>query len=80
LNPVTDELEQASENIFKVWDLDIPSEEGELVKQLKKALSENSLRTEPSAFDDLGKGKDLKEASLDDLIAGIADLSLNKKV
>ncbi|KAK2408500.1 hypothetical protein P8452_70269 [Trifolium repens] len=80
LDPVTDELEQASENIFKVWDLDIPSEEGELVKQLKKALSENSLRTEPSAFDDLGKGKDLKEASLDDLIAGIADLSLNKKV
>jgi hypothetical protein len=80
LDPVTDELEQASENIFKVWDLDIPSEEGELVKQLKKALSENSLRTEPSAFDDLGKGKDMKEASLDDLIAGIADLSLNKKV
>ncbi|CAJ2651297.1 hypothetical protein L195_g009452 [Trifolium pratense] len=78
LDSVTDELEQASENIFKVWDLDIPSEEGELVKQLKKALSENSLRTEPSAFD--VSGKDLKEVSLDDLIAGIADLSLNKKV
>lgn len=64
----TDESEQASESIFKVWDLDIPSEEGELVKELKKALSKNSLR------------KDMKEESLDDLIAGIADLSLNKKV
>lgn len=63
----TDESEQASESIFKVWDLDIPSEEGELVKELKKALSKNSLR------------KDMKEESLDDLIAGIADLSLNKK-
>jgi len=65
----TDESEQASESIFKVWDLDIPSEEGELVKELKKALSKNSsLR------------KDMKDESLDDLIAGIADLSLNKKV
>lgn len=64
----TDESEQTSESIFKVWDLDIPSEEGELVKELKKALSKNSLR------------KDMKEESLDDLIAGIADLSLNKKV
>lgn len=90
----TDEMEEASDNIFKVWDLDIPVEEGELVKQLKKALSENSLKTAPSGFDDSEKGKDLKEGSLDDLIAGkdlnegplddliagIAELSLNKKV
>jgi len=62
----TDESAQTSESIFKVWDLDIPSEEGELVKELKKALLKNSLRNE--------------EGSLDDLIAGIADLSLNKKV
>lgn len=88
--------EAASDNIFKVWDLDIPVEEGELVKQLKKALLENSLKTTaPSVFDDSEKGKDLlkegsldvliadkdlNEGPLDDLIAGIAELSLNKKV
>ncbi|XP_058747365.1 uncharacterized protein LOC131620337 isoform X2 [Vicia villosa] len=95
LDSATDEMEEASDNIFKVWDLDIPVEEGELVKQLKKALLENSLKTTvPSVFHDSEKGKDLKEGSLDvliadkdlnegpldDLIAGIADLSLNKKV
>ncbi|CAK8561282.1 unnamed protein product [Lathyrus sativus] len=75
LDCATDEMEEASENIFKVWDLDIPVEEGELVKQLEKALSENSLRTEPSNFADSGKGKDLKEGLLDDLIA---DKDLNE--
>lgn len=74
------EVEHTSENIFKIWDLDIPSEEGELVKQLDKALSENPFQTVPSSFDDTGKLKDLKEGSLDDLIGGIADLSLNNKV
>ncbi|KAL5079205.1 hypothetical protein RYX36_007626, partial [Vicia faba] len=61
LNCANDEMEEAYENIFKVWDLDIPVEEGELVKQLKKALS---------VLDDSEKGKDLKEGSLDNLIAG----------
>ncbi|KAL5082269.1 hypothetical protein RYX36_010690 [Vicia faba] len=60
LNCANDDMEEASENIFKVWDLDIPVEEGELVKQLKKALS---------ILDDSEKGKDLKEGSLDNLIA-----------
>ncbi|XP_061339590.1 uncharacterized protein LOC133286214 [Gastrolobium bilobum] len=77
LDSSTYEMEHASENIFKIWDLDIPSEEGELVKQLDKALTENSFQ---SSFDDSGKWKSLKEGSLDALIAGIADLSLNKKV
>jgi hypothetical protein len=59
LDSGTYEMDQASENIFKVWDLDIPYEEGELVKELKEVLSENSLR------------KDLKEGSLDDLIVAL---------
>ncbi|XP_004514342.1 uncharacterized protein [Cicer arietinum] len=80
LNAATYEIDDAAENIFKIWDLDIPSEEGELVKQLEKALSEKSLPPAPSAFDYSVNGKDPKEESVDDLIAGIADLSLNKLV
>lgn len=80
LNSPSYEVEHASENIFKIWDLDIPTEEVELVKQLDKALSEKSFGTVSSSFDDSGKWKNLKEGSVDDLIAGIADLSLNKKV
>ncbi|CAJ1978573.1 unnamed protein product [Sphenostylis stenocarpa] len=70
------EMEHLAENIFKIWDIDIPSEEGELVKQLDKALSENSFQTVPSSFNDSGKLMDMN--SLDDLVAGIADLSLNE--
>ncbi|KAL2327673.1 hypothetical protein Fmac_021100 [Flemingia macrophylla] len=74
------EMEQLAENIFKIWDLDIPSEEGELINQLDKAISENSFQTVASSFDDSVKWKDIKESSLDDLTAAIADLSLNKNV
>lgn len=74
------EMENTSENLFKIWDWDIPSEEGELAEQLDKALTENTFQAGPSSVDDSGKLGDLKEGSLDDLIAGIADLSLNKKV
>nr|KYP41503.1 hypothetical protein KK1_037121 [Cajanus cajan] len=76
----SNEMEQLAENIFKIWDLDIPSEEGELVNQLDNALSENSFQTVPSSLGDLVKWKDIKENSLDDLTAAIADLSLNKNV
>ncbi|KAJ1381522.1 hypothetical protein SESBI_45072 [Sesbania bispinosa] len=58
----TYEMQHSSENIFKVWDLDIPSEECELVEQLDKALLENSFQTVP-AFDDSGNGKGSKEDS-----------------
>ncbi|KAK7257217.1 hypothetical protein RIF29_31024 [Crotalaria pallida] len=76
----TYEVEHASENIFRIWDLNIPTEEVELVKQLDKALSENYFSTVSSSFNDSGKWKDLKEVSVDDLIGAIADLSLNNKV
>uniref|UniRef100_A0A6N2L6U6 Uncharacterized protein n=1 Tax=Salix viminalis TaxID=40686 RepID=A0A6N2L6U6_SALVM len=71
------DTEPSTEDIFKVWDLDIPDEEDELVKQLNKALSENPAQsTAPS--DDSGVLKDLKEESLDSLINSIADLSLDQ--
>ncbi|CAL0303779.1 unnamed protein product [Lupinus luteus] len=75
----TYELENASENIFRIWDLNIRTEEDDLVKQLDKVLSGNSFEAVSSSFDDSRKWKDLKEVSVDDLIAGIADLSLNKE-
>lgn len=76
LDSTSYEMEHLTDNIFKVWDLDITSEEGELVKQLDKALSENSFQTSPGDSLKL----DMKESSLDDVITGIADLSLNKNV
>ncbi|KAL2469330.1 uncharacterized protein Fot_50906 [Forsythia ovata] len=71
------ELEQSTEDIFKVWDLDIPPEEDELIEQLNKALAESTLEPTPSVPDDSEQWKRLKDESLDDLISGIAYLSLN---
>ncbi|CAK9142081.1 unnamed protein product [Ilex paraguariensis] len=70
--------EPSNEDIFKVWDLDIPDEEDELITQLNKAIAESSLEPIPSAFDDSGVWKGLKVESIDDLIAGITELSLNQ--
>ncbi|KAI4322926.1 hypothetical protein L6164_022576 [Bauhinia variegata] len=75
LDTTTYEMEHSSDNIFRIWDLDISShEEGELVEQLNKALGESSMQTTPR-FDDSVEWKD---DSLDNLIAGIGDLSLNQ--
>ncbi|KAL4390680.1 hypothetical protein AHAS_Ahas03G0169300 [Arachis hypogaea] len=68
------DVEDMSENIFKIWDLDVQSEEGELVKQLEKALSESPLQMAPSSSENSGKWKDF---SLDDLIGGMTDLSID---
>lgn len=72
------DMEQSSDDIFKIWDLNIPFEEGELVKQLNKALAANSFQTMPPPFEDSEELKVSEEGSLDNLIAGIADLSLNQ--
>ncbi|KAK7824124.1 hypothetical protein CFP56_034761 [Quercus suber] len=64
-------------NTLQVWDLDIPAEDGELVKQLNKALTDNSFESIPSTLNDSGAWKDLEEQSFDSLIAGISDLSLH---
>lgn len=62
-------VEPVSDDIFKVWDLDIPVEEDELDKQLKEALTSNA-GTRVS-----GK-KGLEAEYLDSLVQSIADLSL----
>ncbi|KGN43174.1 uncharacterized protein LOC101213547 [Cucumis sativus] len=65
-------------NIFHVWDLNFPPVEDELVEQLNKALTENSVELVPSMDSNLGVSKDLKEDLLDDLINSISDLSLEQ--
>ncbi|XP_022726383.1 uncharacterized protein LOC111282536 [Durio zibethinus] len=75
----TEETNGSTVDIFRVWDLDIPVEEDDLIKQLNKAIAETSFQSMPSAFDDSTAWKDLKDEPLDDLVAGIADLSLNTK-
>ncbi|GMN55776.1 hypothetical protein TIFTF001_024891 [Ficus carica] len=77
-----DDVEPSTNDIFRVWDLNIQPEENELGKQLNKILGESDLQSEPSAIDDSSagrdlKGKDLKEESLDDIIAAISEISLN---
>lgn len=69
--------EQSVGDIFKVWDLGFPAEEGEFIDQLNKALYRSSLQpSSPSVSDDaLLKG--LNDITIDDIISGISDLSLN---
>ncbi|XP_019157433.1 PREDICTED: uncharacterized protein LOC109154002 [Ipomoea nil] len=54
-----------AENIFKVWEFDIPDEEDELIGQVKKAIAQRSLE------------QGANDQSLDDIISGIADMSLS---
>ncbi|KAH8510640.1 hypothetical protein H0E87_008254 [Populus deltoides] len=73
------DIEPSTKDIFKVnLGFGIPDEEDELIKQLNKALAENPVQSTPSSSDDSGARKDLKEESLDTLIHGIADLSLDQ--
>ncbi|KAK9286289.1 hypothetical protein L1049_014679 [Liquidambar formosana] len=73
------EMDPSTEDIFRVWDLDISAdEEDELVKQLNKALAGSHFQSKPSTFNDSMAWKDMKESSVDDLIAGFGDLSLNR--
>lgn len=71
------ELEQSTEDIFKIWDFDTPPEENDLMKQLNKALAGNPLEAAPPFSDDSDAWNVLQDRSVDDLISGIADLTLN---
>lgn len=74
-----DEIKPLTDDIFRVWDLNIPTEENELGKQLNKILEDNDLQSKPSAaFANSGAADDLKEESLEDIIEAIANISLGK--
>lgn len=65
-------------DIFRVWDLNLPPVEDELTEQLNKALTQNSVESVPSMDSNLSVSKDFKEDLLDDLINSISDLSLEQ--
>ncbi|XP_010276644.1 PREDICTED: uncharacterized protein LOC104611329 [Nelumbo nucifera] len=95
----SDDIDSTPNDIFRVWNLDTQVEEDELVKELKKALAENSIRSMPLNLDDVGTGPlrdtpvsldgtrrdttlydlgtETNEEAIDNLIAGIADLSFH---
>ncbi|WCJ40898.1 hypothetical protein M5689_021797 [Euphorbia peplus] len=76
----TYESEPSTQEIFKVWDLGIQPEDDELFKQLTKVLSESPDHLVVASTTDYSRAyKDLEEQSLDDLTAGLADLSLNQQ-
>ncbi|KAF9602144.1 hypothetical protein IFM89_025311 [Coptis chinensis] len=72
---LTNETEFPIDDIFKVWDLNTPvPEEDELVKQLEESLTESYLATQPLALENSGSDWDI--GTIDSLIAGLTDLSL----
>ncbi|KAK9691006.1 hypothetical protein RND81_09G170200 [Saponaria officinalis] len=75
LGSTTWEVESSSENIFKVWDLEISDEQDDFTKQLTIALAESPLPINP---DDSTALEDIVLVSVDDLISGIGDLSLKQ--
>nr|GMD50436.1 uncharacterized protein LOC109154002 [Ipomoea batatas]GME06486.1 uncharacterized protein LOC109154002 [Ipomoea batatas]GME10467.1 uncharacterized protein LOC109154002 [Ipomoea batatas] len=66
-----------AENIFKVWELDIPDEEDELIGKVKKAIAQRSLQPVASVSEDSPSSRGWNDQSLDDIISGIADMSLS---
>ncbi|KAG7544497.1 hypothetical protein ISN44_As12g000850 [Arabidopsis suecica] len=73
-NVIEDPVKVTPQEIFKVWDLEIVGDDDEedgLVLQLKKALDESST-VQPLNDDQVVSEK----SNIDDLIAGISDLSL----
>ncbi|KAM1763643.1 hypothetical protein ACFX11_002966 [Malus domestica] len=71
------EMEPSTKDIFRVWDLDVPAEEDDLVKQLNKALEESLPQPVASTFDDSDVWKSMKVDSVDDLLT-MASASLLK--
>ncbi|KAJ0965545.1 hypothetical protein J5N97_026683 [Dioscorea zingiberensis] len=71
------EFVELRENIFKVWDLEIPDEEDEdeLIQQLNRLLSGSKAGPLPS---NPGKPVVLDDEKVDELVTGITDLSLQQ--
>lgn len=73
---LANEREFPREEIFKIWDLNTPSDEAdEFVNQLEKALEGTPHTTEPLAVE--YSTSDLDLGTLEDLISGFADMSLH---
>ncbi|KAK4424103.1 hypothetical protein Salat_1603700 [Sesamum alatum] len=72
------QMDLSTDDIFKVWDLNVsPEEDDNLTKQLHKALEQSSSEATTSVSDHSEAWKGSHDESVDDLISGIADLSLS---
>ncbi|VFQ64196.1 unnamed protein product [Cuscuta campestris] len=69
--------DQPADNIFKVWEIDIPDEEDELIGHVKKALAECSSEPEGSVPEGSEMSVGLNDRFLDDLILRFDDMSLS---
>lgn len=76
LDLLAHDMKQSSDDIFKIWDLNIPTEE-EFVKQLNKALSTNSLQTAQPSFDDSEQWRVLDQGLPDNLVSSENSEQLN---
>ncbi|XP_057545180.1 uncharacterized protein LOC130824262 [Amaranthus tricolor] len=66
-----------SDEIFKIWDLEITIEQDDFTLQLNKALAGYApSHIQPNT--DVTALKDIMHASIDDIVSGIGDLSLNQ--
>ncbi|XP_021738722.1 uncharacterized protein LOC110705178 [Chenopodium quinoa] len=74
----TFEVNTSLEDIFKVWDLGISDEQDEFGKQLNKALADVPSQIQSSSSDSAVVLNDPMQVSIDDVIAGIGDLSLKQ--
>ncbi|KAI4342110.1 hypothetical protein MLD38_026767 [Melastoma candidum] len=77
------EVGLSHEDIFKVWDLNVPEEDGEFLSQLRNALAQPSSGQPQQSLLDSDDSNNLQEpegglVNLNDLVSGIADLSLKE--
>ncbi|XP_054812963.1 uncharacterized protein LOC129313682 isoform X2 [Prosopis cineraria] len=77
LDLLAHDMEQSSDDIFKIWDLNIPTEEDEFDKQLNKALATNSLRMTPSSLGDSEQWKVSGQGSAGYLVSSDNSEQLN---
>ncbi|KNA05414.1 hypothetical protein SOVF_190590 [Spinacia oleracea] len=74
----TSEVYPSSVDIFKVWDLGVSEDQDDFAKLLNKALDDNIPAQIQSSTSDSAALIDPMHVSMDDLIAGIGDLSLKQ--
>ncbi|KAK4255788.1 hypothetical protein QN277_008741 [Acacia crassicarpa] len=76
LDLLAHDMKLSPDDIFKIWDLNIPTED-EFVKQMNKALSTNSLQTTEPSFDDLEQLQVLDQGLPDNRVSSKNSEQLN---
>jgi len=77
ISGMEDLIADMGDAIFKVWDLGISEEQDVFTEQLEKVLSDFPASVQENP-DDSSVSKDEMHVSVDDLVAGMGDLSLKR--